>query len=47
MTDSELKQLIQDVLGSHDGCCLDSDEDVLHVATALISALREKLDESR
>ena len=47
MTNSELKQIIQDVLGSHDGCCLDSDEEVQRVATALVSALREKLDESR
>ena len=47
MTNSELKQLIQDVLDSHNGCCLDNDEEVKRVATALASALREKLDESR
>jgi len=47
MTNSELKQLILNVLGNHDGCCLDNDEEVKRVATALASALREKLDESR
>ena len=47
MTDSELKQLIQDVLNNHNGCCLDNDEEVERVATALVSAVREKLDESR
>jgi len=47
MTNSELEQLVQDVLDNHDGCCLDVKEEAHRVATALVSALREKLGESR
>ena len=44
MTAYEMYQLIRRVLDRHDGCCLDNEEEVVRVASALQVALEFRLD---
>jgi len=44
MTAYEMYQLIHKVLDQHGGCCLDNEEEVVRVASAIQVALEFRLD---